>query len=150
MLLLRDFAFFLFSASVGPAPRSTVALSLSIALVDRRVRRVAVGRMLSSAIVESNGYREADSKFGTMRSYAGMTRAVRNLRRQECKEVRGTKVGSVARAWKVSTQVNIERRACPHAAPYLLAGVYAWVTRDECMSPATHSHTCGHAQKYGA
>lgn len=49
ILLLRDFAFFLFSASVGPAPRSTVALSLSTALVDLRVRRV-VGKAVSPAM----------------------------------------------------------------------------------------------------
>lgn len=49
MLLLRDFAFFLFSASVGPAPRSRVALSLSTALVDLRTRRV-VGRVVSPAM----------------------------------------------------------------------------------------------------
>lgn len=50
MLLLRDLDFFLFSASVVPAPRSTVALSLSMALVDLRVRRVA-GSVVSPAMV---------------------------------------------------------------------------------------------------
>ena len=54
MLLLRDLDFFLFSASVVPEPRSTVALSLSMALVDLRVRRVA-GSVVSPAMIDAYG-----------------------------------------------------------------------------------------------
>jgi hypothetical protein len=47
MLLLRDLDFFLLSASVVPAPRSTVALSLSMALIDLRVVRRVAGSVVS-------------------------------------------------------------------------------------------------------
>jgi hypothetical protein len=47
MLLLRDLDFFLLSASVVPPPRSTVALSLSIALIDLRVVRRVTGSVAS-------------------------------------------------------------------------------------------------------
>lgn len=55
MLLLRDLAFFLFSASVWPPLRSMVALSLSMALVDLRVRRVA--ESLSPAIGSGSSWK---------------------------------------------------------------------------------------------
>ena len=51
MLLLRNLDFFLLSASVVPAPRSTVALSLSMALIDLRVVRRVAGSVVSPTMV---------------------------------------------------------------------------------------------------
>lgn len=61
MLLLRDLDFFLLSANVVPAPRSTVALSLSIALIDLRVVRRVAGSVLSPAMVISEDLEAKDA-----------------------------------------------------------------------------------------
>lgn len=64
MLLLRDLDFFLFSASVVPAPKSTVALSLSMALIDLRVFRRVAGSAVSPtmAVSEDAGASDASGK----------------------------------------------------------------------------------------
>lgn len=64
MLLLRDLDFFLLSANVVPAPRSTVALSLSMELIDLRVVRRVAGSVLSPAMVvaEDLGAKDASGK----------------------------------------------------------------------------------------
>lgn len=61
MLLLRDLDFFLLSANVVPAPRSTVALSLSMALIDLRVVRRVAGSVLSPAMVVCEGLEAKDA-----------------------------------------------------------------------------------------
>lgn len=61
MLLLRDLDFFLLSASVVPAPRSTVALSLSMALIDLRVVRRVAGSVVSPTMVVSEDVEAKDA-----------------------------------------------------------------------------------------
>lgn len=67
MLLLRDLDFFLLSASVVPAPRSTVALSLSMALIDLRVVRRVAGRVVSPTIVVSE---DVEAKYASGKAKA--------------------------------------------------------------------------------
>lgn len=61
MLLLRDLDFFLLSASVVPAPRSTVALSLSMALIDLRVVRRVAGSVVSPTMAVSGDVEAKDA-----------------------------------------------------------------------------------------
>lgn len=72
MLLLRDLALFLLSASVEPCPRSRVALSLSIALVDLRARRLDC-RVVSPAMAGFDGLRRKRHVLDVKQDYIVMS-----------------------------------------------------------------------------